>query len=125
LQPYPGNSDQLLRKFLGSLKSDKTKSTWMNYIHAYMRFYRLYEEKDLLNDNDNDNNDNIKKKKHKNRNNNNNLVYRYDWLIGGDDDKNDVKTIQNKIIDFAMDKKEGGLGAKGIDNYLDPLRKFY
>jgi hypothetical protein len=106
---------QLLDRFLESIKSEVTKSGVVAYINAYMRYWHLYEEEekesqeqDLLNDN--------KKKK-----NDNNIVYRYDWLIN-----EDIQTLQDKIIQFVIyKKKEEGLGAKGIDNYLNPLQKFY
>ena len=91
----------------------------LSYVHAYMRFYHLYEgesqaqEQGLLNDN------NMTKSK-KYTNNSNNLIYRYDWLID-----EDIQTIQNKIIDFVNSKKKDGMTSKGINNYIIPLQRFY
>ncbi len=92
-----------------------------------MRFSLLYEEgkegqeQGLLNvDYDALGNHKKRKKKKNNNNNNNDIVYRYDWLIN-----DNVETIQNKIIDFVRHKKKEGMSAKGIDNYINPLEKFY
>ena len=111
------NKQFLLDRFLESIKSEVTKSGVVAYINAYMRYWHLYEEEekesqeqDLLNHNGNN------KKK-----NNSNIVYRYNWLIN-----EDTQTLQDRIIQFVIHKKkEEGLGAKGIDNYLNPLQKFY
>lgn len=82
-----------------------------------MRFHLLYEggeesqgqKRGLLNENNN----NYNKK---------NLVYRYDWLIGD----GNAQAIEKKIIDFVIHKRdEEGLGANGIDNYINPLANFY
>jgi hypothetical protein len=100
-----------------------------------MRFYHLYEEEKeedqeqqqglLFDDYNNDAGNHAKKRKNNNNNNNNNtekIVYRYDWLIGD----GDAQTIENKIIDFVIHKKdEEGLGANGIDNYINQLANFY
>jgi hypothetical protein len=45
------------------------------------------------------------------------LVYRYDWLLCN----KDIQTIQDRIIEFVISKKEEGRGANAIDNYLTPL----
>lgn len=98
----------------------------MRYCHLYEEGLKEeggeghHQEQDLLINLDHDVLGNNKKRKKK-KNDNNNIVYRYDWLVN-----DDVETIQNKIIDFVIDrKKEGLLGAKGIDNYINPLEKFY
>lgn len=118
-------SNQILKRFLDSIRSEIHRKNVLNYINAYMRFYHLYEgesqkqeQQDLLNDNNNDN----KNKSKKNNNNNNSLVYRYDWLVGDDD----IQTIENRIIDFVTYKRdEEGIGANGIDNYINQLQNFY
>ena len=77
-----------------------------------MRHWHLYEKKGEEgghDDNDGDNNDEGSA-----------FYYRYDWLIG-----EDTQTIQNKIIQFVIDKKKEGLSARAIDNYVNHLRKFY
>lgn len=38
---------------------------------------------------------------------------------------NDIQTIQDRIIQFVIDKKKEGRGASAIDNYINPLQKFY
>ncbi len=101
------------------------RSNVLDYIHAYMRHWKLYEEKreDLLNDEgdgDDNNGHNNKNKRQKG----NNVVFRYDWLIGDDYDNNeggvhvhdpyhgarkgtpaiaerDVQTLQDRIIQYA------------------------
>lgn len=54
------------------------------------------------------------------------IVYRYDWLVDearkGHDD---VQTLQDRIIHLVIYKKKMGLGANGLDNYINPLQKFY
>src|ERR687894_670529 len=77
---YIERNEQLLDRFLQSVKSKVTQVNAIDYIHAYMRHWHLYEEEkeqDLLNDDGR----NSKKKKQKR---NNNVIYRYDWLIGDD-----------------------------------------
>jgi hypothetical protein len=136
---------QLLDRFLESIRSEVNRSNVLDYIHAYMRYWNLYEEdqeqgQDLSNDDDGRNNN---KKRKRRRQKNNNVIYRYDWLIGDDDGvhdyhhrggrkettmvvERDIQTLQDRIIQFVIyKKKEGGLGANGIDNYINPLRKFY
>jgi hypothetical protein len=128
-----------------------------------MRHWHLYEEEEKeqnsLNDDDDDGHNNKKKQKK-----NDNVVYRYDWLIGDDNDdegycdgngdgdihdyyhyhrgrkgrrrtrkttravvveRGDIQTLQDRIIQFVIYKKKEGLGANGIDNYINPLQKFY
>jgi hypothetical protein len=149
---------QLLERFLQSNRSEVYRSNVLDYIHAFMRHWNLYEEKggDLLKDDGNDGDDgdsdtgcNNKKNK---RQKSNNVIFRYDWLIGDDyhnddgrgvrvDDyhchgarkrtsaraveERDIQTLQDRIIQFVIHKKKEGLGANGIDNYINPLRKFY
>lgn len=108
------NNQILLERFLASIKSDVTRSSVLSYIHKYMRHWDLYEKRgggreEGHNDNDDDDDDG-----------NAAFVYRYDWLIS-----EDAQTIQNKIIQFVIDKKKEGLGARAIDNYVNNLRKFY
>ena len=50
-----------------------------------------------------------------------NLVYRYDWLLCN----KDIQTIQDRIIEFVIQKKKEGRGANAIDNYLTPLWRFH
>jgi hypothetical protein len=71
------NNNQILERFLASIKSDVTREGVLSFIHTYMRFHHLYEgetqgqeQQDLLNDN----NDN--KNKSKKGTNSNNLIYR-------------------------------------------------
>ena len=74
-----------------------------------MKFWHLYEEvKDGHDDDDV-------------------VVYRYDWLIGEDDDNNsgNIRILQDKVIQFIIQKKKEGLGSNGLDNYINPLRRFY
>jgi hypothetical protein len=100
------NNHQILERFLGSIRSDVTREGVLAYIHAYMRYWHLYEEEEGESQ----------------ENNNNDLVYRYDWLIGD----GDPQTIEKKIIDFVIHKRDKeGLGASGIDNYINPLANFY
>jgi site-specific recombinase XerC len=77
----------------------------INYIHAYMKFWHLYEEEDGHDD----------------------VVYRYDWLIGEDGDNNNsnIQILQDRVIQFVIQKKKEGLGSNGLDNYINPLRRFY
>ena len=110
------NNQILLERFLASIKSDVTRSSALSYIHKYMRHWHLYEKRGGEegghdNDNEGDNDDDGSAFYH----------YRYDWLIGNED----VQTIQNKIIQFVIDKKKEGLGARAIDNYVNHLRRFY
>lgn len=70
----------------------------INYIHANMKFWHLYEED---------------KEGH--------IVYRYDWLI----DNKDIQTLQDRIIHFVIHKKKESLSSNGLDNYINPLRRFY
>ena len=125
----------------------------LDYIHAYMRHWNLYEEQEeeehLLNDDDGDDDNGHNNNKNK-REKSNNVIFRYDWLIGDDYDNDDgsgvhdyhhhhgarkrtsalvverdIQTLQDRIIQFVIHKKKKGLGANGIDNYINPLRKFY
>ena len=50
-------------------------------------------------------------------------MYRYDWLLYGGN--NDIQAIQDRIIQFVIDKKKEGRGASAIDNYINPMQKFY
>ena len=65
----------------------------------------------------------IKKKKTSSREKYSNIIYRYDWLLYGGN--NDIQTIQDRIIQFVIDKKKEGRGGSAIDNYINPLQKFY
>ncbi len=94
---------EILERFFESIKSDIHRKNVINYIHAYMKFWHLYEED-----------------KKEEGHDNNDIFYRYDWLIDGD-----IQTLQDRIIQFVIQKKKDGLGANGIDNYINPLRKFY
>lgn len=127
---------QLLDRFLQSNRSEVYRSNVLDYIHAYMRHWNLYEEQeeDLLNDDSDDNGRNNKNKRQKS----NNVIFRYDWLIGDDYDNDDgvhdyhhgarkrtalvverdIQTLQDRIIQFVIHKKKEGLGANGIDNYI-------
>jgi hypothetical protein len=51
------------------------------------------------------------------------FVYRYDWLIG--DRGENIQTLQDRIIKFVIEKKKEGLSSSGLDNYINPLRRFY
>jgi hypothetical protein len=85
----------------------------VDYLNAFMRHWKLYEAK-----NNNGNNE---------QEGSNNLVYRYDWLLpsSNHDGVIDVETIQDRIIQFVMDKNKQGLSFKAIENYVTHLRKFY
>ena len=96
----------------------------IDYINAYMRHWHLYEEEEeeqLLDGGAG------KKEKKKNKK----IVYRYDWLLvnnnaqKGDNDDHVQTLLQDRIIQFVIYKKKMGLGASGIDNYINPLQKFY
>jgi hypothetical protein len=108
------SSDQIIAKFLASIKSDVTRKGALDYIHAYMRYHHLYEGEIQENGKDKD------KKKYKNKDSSN-LVYRYDWLIGD----GDVQTIENRIIDFVIeriavaDKKLSEIGEHAITMSAD------
>lgn len=43
--------------------------------------------------------------------------YRYNWLLNGN--------VQDRIIHFIIYKKKRGLGAFGLDNYVNSLRQFW
>ena len=113
--PLPPNnninsSNQILQeRFLASIKSDVTRSGVTSYIHKYMRYWHLYEKKGEEGRGDGGDDDG-----------NDDVDYRYDWLID-----NDIRTIQDRIIQFVIDKKKEGLGARAIDNYVNNLQKFY
>ncbi len=109
-------SNQLLARFLASIRSDATRRVALAYVNAFMKYWKLYEE--------GQNNDN------------NNLVYRYDWLLPPSSTSAaaagsaaavvvDIETIQDRIIQFVIDKKQQGFGARAIDNYTKHLQKFY
>jgi hypothetical protein len=53
------------------------------------------------------------------------VVYRYDWLFGDEGDNNNIQTLQDRIIQFVIQKKKEGLSSVGIDNYINPLKRFY
>ncbi|MFL6476793.1 MAG: hypothetical protein ACJ70Y_07430, partial [Nitrososphaera sp.] len=105
-------SNQVLARFLASIKSDATRRGAVAYLNAYMKYWKLYEE---------------------GSDNSSSLVYRYDWLLPNTSGQSgnvasvvvDIETIQDRIIQFVMDKKQQGLGAKAIDNYIVHLQKFY
>jgi hypothetical protein len=99
---------QILERFFESIKSEVHRKNVINYIHAYMKFWHLYEE-------EKDGHDDVV------------VVYRYDWLIGEDDDDNsgNIRILQDKVIQFIIQKKKEGLGSNGLDNYINPLRRFY
>jgi hypothetical protein len=107
------SNNQILNRFLASIKSDETRRGALTFINAFMKYWQLYEVGD-----DNDKN----KNKNKNNNKNSKFVYRYDWLLQL---SSDVPTLQDKIIQFIMYKTRQGLGAKAIENYTNHLRKFY
>jgi hypothetical protein len=102
----------------------------IDYINAFMRYCRLYEEAEepLLDGRGGG-------KKGKKRQQKKKIVYRYDWLLDearkGDNGNGDssssssIQTLQDKIIQFVIYKKKMGLGANGIANYISPLHKFY
>ena len=105
------SSNQILERFLASIKSSKTGRGAVDYLNAYMRYWKLYEE-----------NNNNKQE------GNNSLVYRYDLLLPNNNNGGsavDIETVQNRIIQFVMDKNKQGLSFKAIENYVTHLRKFY
>ena len=105
------SSNQILKRFLASIKSNKTRRGAVDYLNAYMKYWKLYEE-----------NNNNKQE------GNNSLVYRYDWLLPNNNNGSsavDIETVQNRIIQFVMDKNKQGLSFKAIENYVTHLRKFY
>jgi hypothetical protein len=74
---------QILERFLQSIKSEVTQVNVIDYIHAYMRYWRLYEEEEeeeepLI--------DEWKRKKK--------IVYRYDWLLDDDATRQRRQMIQ-------------------------------
>lgn len=123
---------QILEKFIHSMKSEITQVNSIDYLNAFMRYWRLYkeeEEEPPLSDDDGQGGKKGKKQKQR-RGGKKELVYRYDWLLdearkGGDDDSDDddgIQTLQDKIIQFVIYKKNEGIGANGIGNYISPLR---
>ena len=86
----------------------------MDYLHAYMRYWNLYEKSNTDSDN-------------KQEDSSNNLIYRYDWLLPstGGGSILDIETIQDRIVQFVIHKNKQGLSAKAIENYTNHLRKFY
>ncbi|MDQ3837138.1 MAG: hypothetical protein M3270_09440, partial [Thermoproteota archaeon] len=136
------NNKQLVERFLQTIKSDITQVNSIDYINGYMRHWHLYEEK-KEGDGDEEEKEEEEQRLQQQRllllegagrkeiNNNNkktssrekysNIFYRYDWLLYG----SDIQTIQDRIIQFVIDKKKEGRGASAIDNYINPLQKFY
>ena len=114
-------NNQILERFLASIRSSKTRRGAVDYLNAYMRYWKLYEE----NNNNTYNNNN--KQEGSNNNKNNNLIYRYDWLlpINHDNGAVDIKTVQNMVIQFVIEKNKQGLSYKAIENYTNHLQKFY
>ena len=72
-----------------------------------MKFWHLYEE-------EKDGHDDV-------------VVYRYDRLIGeeGDNNSGNIQILHERVIQFVIQKKKEGLGSNGLDNYINPLRRFY
>ena len=77
------SSNQILERFLESIKSDVTKRGALAYIHAYMRRWNFYEDKTTKQEGKNNTNKKNSAANDDGGNNNNNtdLVYRYDWLL--------------------------------------------
>ena len=107
------SSNQILERFLASIKSDQTRRGAVAYLNAYTKYWKLYEGNSI-------------------NNTTTNPVYRYDWLLPSNKDRGDddgviidIETIQDRIIQFVSDKKREGLGAKAIQNYTNHLQKFY
>lgn len=117
---------RLIDRFLQSIRSQATRHSAPEYIHIYMRFWHLYEEKtasELLMEAEEDGaiNNKINKNKKRKPRKYPNLAYRYDWLLFN----KDVPTIQDRIIEFVIAKKKEGRGANGIENYISLLWRFY
>lgn len=129
------NNQQILERFLASIKSDQTRRGAVKYIHAYMKYWKLYEvnnsQKEVATataaaaaktQEGSNNNNNNKIDNDDDDDNSNNFIYRYDWLLSL---SKDVETLQDRIIQFVIYKAKQGLGAKGIENYTNHLRKFF
>jgi hypothetical protein len=131
---------QLIDRFLQSIRSDVTRRNALDYMHIYMRYWHLYEEKNAGEDGEGDEHEQeeqhqllsllssngvggatLKNRKTRQPRKYPNHFYRYDWLLYN----KDIQTIQDRIIEFVIAKKKEGRGANAIDNYINPLWKFY
>lgn len=83
------NNPQLLERFMESIESKVTPDNWVDYIHAYMRYFSMVKKGE----------------------------YQYVMLMQGD--------MQDRLIQFVIYKKKNGIGANGIDNYINSLKQFY
>jgi len=87
------NDKQVLENFRQSIKSEVTRDSAVDYLHAFMRQQNM-QKKDGS--------------------------YSYTSLLKGR-----PEDIQNSIVQFVIAKKKEGIGASGLDNYINNLQKFY